>query len=348
MSSGIVETWPDWGGDRVDRTRTVVIVLFDGVKMLDVSGPAEVFAEANRFGARYALTYASSSESTVVTSAGTRLAVDALLDDIPAADTVIVTGGDNLVEAPIPEELIAAVGRMQARTERIVSICTGSFILAAAGILSGRRATTHWRHTRLLSRAYPDVEVLPDALFVEDGQVFTSAGVTAGIDLALALIERDHGASLAREVARSLVMFMQRPAGQSQFSAPLTIPPPQTSVVRRAVDIVSAQPSSDHSSTSLAAAVGVSPRHLTRLFGAELGVSPAQFVLKVRLDHARSLLDAGHDVARAARESGFGSTESMRRVFLSHLGVSPSAYRSRFRTTVRPDPAPAAPLSAGA
>jgi transcriptional regulator GlxA family with amidase domain len=332
----------------VDKTITVVFVVFDGVKMLDVSGPAEVFAEANRFGARYELTYASSGETSVVTSAGTRLAVDAQLDDIANADTVIVTGGDNLVEAPIPAELIAAVGRMRNRVQRMVSICTGSFILAAAGILAGRRATTHWRHTRLLSRAYPDIEVLPDALFVEDGPIFTSAGVTAGIDLALALIERDYGPSLAREVARSLVMFMQRPAGQSQFSAPLAIAPPQTPVVRHAVDIVSAQPSADHSSTSLASAVGVSPRHLTRLFSAELGVTPAQFVQSVRLDHARSLLDRGYDVARAARESGFGSTESMRRVFVSHLGVSPSAYRSRFLTTARSDAAAGAALSATA
>lgn len=323
----------------MDRTRTVVFVVFDGVKMLDVSGPAEVFAEANRFGAHYALTYASSGETSVVTSAGTRLAVDTQLSDITSADTVIVTGGDNLVEAPIPPELVAAVGRISSRSQRVVSICTGSFILAAAGVLSRRRATTHWRHTRLLSRSYPDVEVLPDALFVEDGPIFTSAGVTAGIDLALALIERDYGASLAREVARSLVMFMQRPAGQSQFSAPLAIAPPHTPVVRHAVDIVSAEPSADHSSTSLASAVGVSPRHLTRLFGAELGVTPGQFVQSVRLDYARSLLDGGYDVAAAARESGFGSTESMRRVFLSHLSVSPSAYRSRFLTTRRSDAA---------
>jgi len=315
--------------------RSVVFVLFDGVKLIDVSGPAEVFSEAARFGAEYDLIYTSSAEDSVRTSAGTRLAVDTLLDDVDYADTVIVTGGDGLVSKPIPPRLVDAIRRVRARSRRMVSICTGSFLLAAAGILSGRRATTHWRYANQLARLYPDITVLPDALFVEDDSVYTSAGGTAGIDISLALVEQDHSADLARSIARHLVMFMQRPAGQSQYSAPLSINPPQSSVVRKAIDAVSANPSQRHSIASLASAVGVSARHLTRLFSSELGVTPAQFVQRVRIDHAKSLLDSGHDVTRTAHESGFGSYESMRRAFVNVVGVSPSVYRSRFLTTKR-------------
>ncbi|GAB2640770.1 hypothetical protein GCM10027068_20480 [Prescottella soli] len=238
-----------------------------------------------------------------------------------------------LVSAPVPADLIAMVHRLRPRARRLVSICTGSFTLAAAGVLSGRRATTHWRHARLLARRYPDIEVLPDALFVEDGGVFTSAGVSAGMDLALALVEQDHGPDLAREVARNLVMFMQRPGGQSQFSAPLDVRPARTLTVRTLVDLISAQPSLDHSTHSLAARVGVSPRHLARLFAAELNTTPARFVEQVRLDHAKALLDAGHGVAESARVAGFGSSETMRRTFVARLGISPSQYRDRFSTT---------------
>jgi transcriptional regulator GlxA family with amidase domain len=185
-----------------------------------------------------------------------------------------------------------------------------------------------------LARAYPDVLVEADALFVEDSGVFTSAGVSAGMDLALALVERDHGADLARTVARRLVMFMQRPGGQSQFSAPLEVRRPRTPALREVVDLVSAQPALDHSARVMAGRVGVSSRHLARLFAGELGITPARFVEQVRLDHAKALLDVGHGVALAAREAGFGSSETMRRVFVARLGASPSEYRARMSTSV--------------
>ncbi|MFI1918028.1 GlxA family transcriptional regulator [Nocardia sp. NPDC020380] len=312
------------------RGRAVVFVVFDGMKMLDVAGPAEVFAEANLFGAAYSLSYVSPSGEAVRTSAGVRLPVDGAAGDVTDPDTVVVSGGEVLVSAPIPEDLISVVRELRSRTRRLVSICTGSFALAAAGVLAGRRATTHWRHAGALARRYPDIEVLPDALFVEDGGVFTSAGVSAGMDLALALVEQDHGVDLAREVARSLVMFMQRPGGQSQFSAPLEVRPARTPTVRAIVDVISAEPARDHSATSLAALVGVSPRHLARLFASELNTTPARYVEQVRLDHAKALLDAGHGVAQAARASGFGSSETMRRTFVARLGISPSQYRARF------------------
>lgn len=311
----------------------VAFVMFDGMKLLDMAGPAEVFAEANRFGADYTLSRVSPSGKPVRTSVGIQVPVDGTAEEIPDPDTTVVVGGDILVDTPIPADLIAAVRGLHQRTRRLVSICTGSFTLAAAGLLSGRRATTHWRHAGLLSRAYPDIQVDADALFVEDDGVFTSAGVSAGIDLALALVERDHGPDLAREVARNLVMFMQRPGGQSQFSAPLEVRPPRTPTLRSIVDLVAAQPSLDHSASSLASRVGVSVRHLARLFATELNTTPARYVEQVRLDHAKALLDTGHGVAETARAAGFGSSETMRRAFVARLGVSPSQYRARFGST---------------
>ncbi|MEV6741714.1 GlxA family transcriptional regulator [Streptomyces sp. NPDC051104] len=310
----------------------VAFLVFDGMKMLDVSGPAEVFAEANALGACYSLRYASPSGEPVRTSIGTRLPADAAAAEVDV-DTLVVSGGDLLVTEPIPSDLTEAVRLLRARTRRLVSICTGSFVLAAAGLLSGHRATTHWRHAQLLARAYPDIHVEPDSLFVEDRDIFTSAGVTAGIDLALSLVERDHGADLARDVARSLVMFMQRPGGQSQFSAPLKVSAPRTPALRAVTDLISAQPALEHSTDSLAALVGVSPRHLTRLFNTELGRTPAKFVEHVRLDHAKALLDAGHSVSESARAAGFGSPETLRRAFVARLGVSPGHYRARFAAT---------------
>ncbi|WP_370949523.1 GlxA family transcriptional regulator [Amycolatopsis sp. cg5] len=313
--------------------RSVVFVVFDGVKMLDVTGPAEVFAEANLAGAGYSIGYLSPTGEAVTTSVGIRLPVDGRPGDFPDPDTVIVAGGDTLAARPVPAGLIAAIEELRPRARRLVSICTGSFALAAAGVLAGRRATTHWRHAPLLAQSYPDIQVQPDAIFVRDGEVFTSAGVSAGMDLALALVEQDHGPELARTVARGLVMFMQRPGGQSQFSAPLALRVPRTPTLRAIVDLVSAQPALDHSTRTMASRAGVSARHLARMFAGELDTTPARFVEQVRLDHAKALLDAGHGVAETARSAGFGSSETMRRTFVARFGASPSEYRARFKTT---------------
>jgi transcriptional regulator GlxA family with amidase domain len=319
--------------ETMNGERRVVFVVFDGMKILDLAGPAEVFAEANLAGAAYSLRYVSPSGEPILTSAGTRMPVDGTAEDMPDPDTVVVCGGDVLVDRPIEDGLVAAVRGLRPRTRRLVSICTGSFVLALAGVLSGRRATTHWRHARLLARSYSGITVLPDALFVEDDGVFTSAGVSAGIDLALALVEQDHGPDLARTVARNLVVFMQRPGGQSQFSAPLEVRPARAPALRAVVDLISAQPALDHSTGCLAARAGVSPRHLARMFTAEFGTTPVKYVEQVRLDHAKALLDGGHGVAETARMAGFGSSETMRRAFVARLGVSPSGYRARFTTT---------------
>ena len=317
------------------RSRVVVIVVFDGVKLLDAAGAAEVFAEANRFGADYRLKIASVNGHDVTTSIGTSLAVTDRISAIDFADTVMVAGGDNLVGRAIDPELVEALRSVPARTRRLASICTGSFILAQAGLLTGRRATTHWRHTRLLARAFPDIRVEPDAIFVRDGDVFTSAGVSSGIDLALALVEQDYGAELVRDVARSLVVYLKRAGGQSQFSVLVEAEPPPQSALRVVTDAIAANPAGDHSVKRLAAQASLSTRQLTRLFQSELGTTPARYVEIIRLDAARAALDAGRTVSDTARLAGFGSPETLRRVFVENLGVSPKAYRDRFRTTSR-------------
>ncbi|HSS24761.1 MAG TPA: GlxA family transcriptional regulator [Mycobacterium sp.] len=317
--------------------RVVVIVVFDGVKLLDAAGPAEVFAEANRFGANYSLQIASVDGRDVTTSIGTRFPVDGRISSFESADTVVVAGGDNLVGRPIDPALVEALKTVPARTRRLASVCTGSFILAQAGLLTGRRATTHWRHTGRLARAFPDVCVEPDAIFIRDGDVFTSAGVSSGIDLALAMVEMDYGPELVREVARSLVVYLKRAGGQSQFSVLVEADPPPDSPLRAVTDAITADPGTDHSVRKLAARASLSARQLTRLFQSELGTTPAHYVELVRIDFARAALDAGRTVAEAARLAGFGSTETLRRVFLNHLGITPKAYRDRFRTTSAED-----------
>ncbi|OMC48220.1 AraC family transcriptional regulator [Mycobacterium sp. IS-2888] len=310
----------------------VVIVVFDDVTMLDVAGAGEVFAEANRFGADYRLKIASVDGRDVTTSIGTRLGVTDALSSIESADTVLVAGSDNLPRRPIDPELIEAIRVLSARTRRMASICTGSFVLAQAGLLNGRRATTHWHDARLLARAFRDVTVEPDAIFVRDGDVFTSAGISAGIDLALALVEMDHGTELVRDVARWLVVYLKRAGGQSQFSVLVEADPPPQSPLRAVIDAVAADPGANHSVKSLAALAFLSTRQLTRLFQSELGMSPARYVELVRIDFARNALESGRSVTETAGMAGFGSIETLRRVFVSHLGISPKAYRDRFRT----------------
>ncbi|BBX99563.1 GlxA family transcriptional regulator [Mycobacterium seoulense] len=314
------------------RSRVVVIVVFDDVTLLDVAGAGEVFVEANRFGADYRLKIASVDGRDVTTSIGTRLGVSDRIAAIDSADTVLVAGSDHLPGRPIDPALVEAVGSLSARSRRMASICTGSFILAQAGLLSGRRATTHWHDARLLARAFRDVTVEPDAIFVRDGDVFTSAGISSGIDLALALVEMDHGTQLVRDVARWLVVYLKRAGGQSQFSVLVEADPPPQSPLRAVIDAVAANPAADHSVASLAARASLSTRQLTRLFQSELGMSPARYVELVRVDFARGALESGRSVTETAGMAGFGSIETLRRVFVNHLGISPKAYRERFRT----------------
>jgi transcriptional regulator GlxA family with amidase domain len=317
------------------RTRRVGLLLFDGMKLLDIAGPSEVFAEANLMGAGYELIFLSADGASVLTSVGVRLPVSGAASDHSAFDIVLVSGGEVFPRTPVVPELQAAARHLAQNTRRMSSICTGAFVLGAAGLLDGRLATTHWKHTAELSHRFPLTEVRPDAIFVKDGDMYTSAGVSAGIDLALALVEEDHGADLARAVARSLVVYMQRAGGQSQFSASLQGPSPRTSTLRDVVEAMRDDPSGEHSVTSLATTAHVSPRHLTRLFRNELSTTPARYIRGIRLDAAKALLAAGHSVTEVAVRSGFGNSETLRRAFVKDVGVSPLRYQQRFRSTQR-------------
>src|SRR5690606_12153768 len=207
--------------------RTIAILVYDGVRLMDATAPLEVFGTAARFGADYTTVLCSPDGEPVDAWPGVRLVPAASAADAAGAHTVLVPGSPELPLSPSPEGVLESVGVLAGRAERVGSVCTGAFLLGRAGLLEGRRATTHWRHAEALARAFPEVGVEPDAIYVADGPVMTSAGVTAGIDLALAMVERDHGAALAREAARDLVVFLQRPGGQSQFSVPARTPRPR-------------------------------------------------------------------------------------------------------------------------
>jgi transcriptional regulator GlxA family with amidase domain len=313
----------------------VAVLVYDGVTLLDVAGPAEVFKEANRFGADYEIVLLSPTGAGVTSSLGIRMAVDGAVSSESAIGTLLVPGSDVHPRFRVPDDLADAT-RMSAKVAgRVVSICTGAFVLAAAGLLDGKRATTHWKVAHELAARCPTSRVEPDAIHVRDGTTYTSAGVTAGIDLALALVEEDHGPDLARDVARALVVYMRRAGGQSQFSAPLQGPPPRSPALRTVTDLVTGDPRGDHSPGALARHLNVSTRHLTRLFHDELSTTPARYVESIRFDMARALLDQGHTATQAATLAGFPGYESMRRVFARQLSISPAAYRRRFGTTRR-------------
>ncbi|WP_065490747.1 GlxA family transcriptional regulator [Rhodococcus opacus] len=315
----------------------VAVLVYDGVKLLDVAGPAEVFAEANLCGADYQIVLLSPTGADVASSIGIRVSVDGDAGSEPAPDTFLVAGGDIYPRTAISRDLVEATGTLATRSARVGSICTGAFILAAAGLLEGKRATTHWKVAHELAARHPTTLVEPDSIYVRDGTTYTSAGVSAGIDLALALVEEDHGPDLTRDVARRLVVYLQRAGGQSQFSAPLQGPPPRTPALRRIVDLVTADPAGKHSLAELAGHLNVSPRHLTRLFRTELSTTPARYVELVRFDMAKALLDQGHNATQAASLAGFPGYESLRRVFVRELSMSPAACQRRFGTAHRAD-----------
>lgn len=321
------------------QARDVGFLVFDDVTMLDVAGPSEVFAEANLSGTKYRVSVLTTDGQDVRASNGMRLGSDGTAFEERHWDTVLVAGGEPFPAKPVPEPLAAAARYLAARTARMAAICTGAFVLGAAGLLDGKHATTHWRHASELARRYPSTSVEPDRIFVRDRDTYTSAGVTAGIDLALSLLEDDHGADVARTVARSLVVYMRRAGGQSQFSAALDAPSPRVPAVQTVIDRVRSDPSGEYTLDVLAAIARVSPRHLSRLFRDELGTTPTRYVELIRLDIAKGRLDAGHSVTKAAELSGFGSSESLRRAFTNRLKMSPQRYQRRFLSTHEPSAA---------
>ena len=248
-------------------------------------------------------------------------------------DTLIVPGGDGVLAAAADGDLVAWVQATAAHARRVVGVCSGTFILGAAGILSGRRVTTHWARGASLAARHPDVHVDTDAIWARDGNVWTSAGVTAGIDVSLALVEDDHGVDVADTVARWLVMFLRRPGGQSQFASPVWRTRARDLPLRQVQDAIDADPSADHRVSMLASRAAMSERHFIRRFTDEVGLSPARYVAAVRLDSARRELEQSHDtVAAIAARVGFGTAESMRRTFVRHLGASPESTAGASRT----------------
>ena len=305
----------------------VVIVVFDGVQGLDVLGPAEVFAAAG-----VEVRTASSDGGPVRTSSGVLLQPDSALPTARTPiDTLVVAGGNGTPGALADRQLVAWLRRTAPRCRRVASVCSGAFLLAEAGLLDGRRATTHWSVCEALARRYPTVDVDPDPIFVRDGDVWTSAGVTAGMDLALAMVEDDLGRDVALEIARRFVLFLRRPGNQSQFSAPLAAQVADRDPLREVQRFVAENPEADLWVDRLAAMADLSTRHFARAFREETGVTPARFVESVRLDTARRRLEETDDAIEVVAAScGFGTTETMRRTFLRTLHVGPSEYRRRF------------------
>ena len=322
--------------------RTVLIVVFDGVQSLDVTGPHEVFSGANNYlahrggrGPAYQIAVAGPGGEPVRTSSGLTLVPDTDLRAAPAAHTLVVPGGKGTRSENA--ELTAWLRRHAPTATRVTSVCTGAFLLARAGLLAGRRVTTHWAFADALQRQFPEVDVDPEPIYVRDGPVVTSAGVTAGIDLALALVEEDVGREAALDVARHLVVFLRRPASQAQFSAQLRAQQARRRPLREVQQWITERPASDLSVPSLAARAGLSPRQFARSFAAETGVTPGQYVDRVRLEAARrELEDTGRGVEQVARSCGYGTPETMRRAFIRALGLSPAGYRQRFQARIPP------------
>lgn len=323
-------------------SRTVLIVLFEGVQSLDVTGPLEVFAKAAKFRRpdAYRVRTATVDGGPVRTSSGLCLMPDAALADCPTPDVLLMPGG-NCTGEPDPR-LTAWLREQGPRAGRLVSVCTGTFPLAAAGLLDGCRVTTHWAYGEALAERYPALRVDPEPIFVRDGRIATSAGVTAGIDLALALVEEDLGREAALAIARRLVVFLRRPGNQRQFSTQLAAQTAERPTLREVQHWIVAHPGADLSVEALATRANLSARHFARAFHAEVGMPPGRYVERVRLEAARRRLEDTTDgVEEVSRACGYGTPEAMRRAFVRALGTAPAEYRRRFRPE-----APAQPVYA--
>lgn len=320
---------------RINAQRKVALVGYPGVQSLDLVGPLEVFSMANRFGdpAGYAVVLASPAGGTITCNSGLQLAGTVALADLPGdLDTILVAGGsEDALQDVAGARVLEWLRSRSADTRRVGSVCSGALVLAAAGVLDGRRATTHWGYCDRLSRLHPAVQLEPDAIFVADPPYYTSAGVTAGIDLCLSLVEADQGPKVALAIARNLVLFMRRPGGQTQFSAGLGVQAAATPRLRRLVAEVSADPTGDLSVPRLAERAAMSERTFARVFQREVGVSPAAFVEMARTDRAKALLESSDwPLARVAERAGFGSVEALHRAFNKRVGATPGTYRERF------------------
>lgn len=321
-----------------DGERVIVLFAYDGCQSLDVSGPLEVFNAANLYGGagarRYRIVIASRAGGTVRANSGLQIAATTAIAELPRRiDTVLLVGGDEdglreIVDDNTTMQWVRATGQ---RTRRFGSVCTGAFLLGAAGLLDGRRATTHWYSCAALATMFPAARVIPNAIYVEDGGLYTSAGITAAMDLALALVEDDLGQRAALAVARQLVLFLRRPGGQSQFSAMLAAQARSSHRLRDLLAWIIEHPAADLSLAALADRASMSERNFTRRFRTDTGMTPAEFIESARLDHARSLLEeTDWAMKKLARQAGFGSVDALQRAFLRRLDTTPREYRKRF------------------
>lgn len=311
-------------------------MIFDGFQSLDLTGPHEVFHYAGRLSGGYSCQIVAGRPGPIRSGSGLLIqATDGVGGLGPdGIDTLVVAGGGGVEQACEDGALVAWLAAAGAGARRVTSVCSGVFLLAAAGLVTGHRVTTHWSRAGQLAAKCPGLTVDCDPIFIRDGRVWTSAGVTAGIDLALALVEDDLGRDIAHAVAQELVMFLRRPGSQSQFSVPLWSAQPSTDPIRNVVTAIHANPGSRHGIADLAGQAGLSPRHLQRRFTAELGTPPATYVERVRVEAVQRALTEGDDPVEAvARRYGFGTAETLRRAFHRHVGVSPANYRDRFRST---------------
>ncbi|WP_433444752.1 GlxA family transcriptional regulator [Nonomuraea sp. CA-141351] len=312
--------------------RLIVVVGFDGIELVDVACVTTGFDFANKQGAdpAYQVVFATPMGRPVRCDSGLELSGQGRIDGMDGPiDTLIISGGQGHEAAAANPRFVSHVVRLAGLSRRVASVCTGATVLAAAGLLDNRRATTHWYEARQLATRFPQVHVDPAPIFVRDGAVATSGGVTASLDLTLSFIEEDHGAEIARRVAMGMVTYLKRPGNQAQVSLFNKIPHSDQVLVRRVIDHVISHLDGDLSVAGLAALAGVSERHLSRLFVEYVGRTPSRLVRDARLEAASLLLTATREpVAAIARRCGFASAESLRQAFVAWAGVSPSRFRS--------------------
>lgn len=320
--------------------RTIGIILYPGVEIIDVVGPMEVFIFANTRLKKEGLTTEPVYRIEVIAKDGQPVTTLSGLQVIPTStfsefdehlDTLIIPGGEIPNIAEQDTDLMAWINAYSNKTRRLASICTGAFVLAKSGLLDGHRVTTHWNYGNRLTEAYPGISVEPDRIFVRDGSIWSSGGITSGIDLALAMLEEDWGHPLALFIAQYLVVYLKRPGGQSQYSAYLSNDAVKRRDIRELQAWIMENLAADLKVETLAERVNMSPRNFARIFIAETGITPAKFVERVRIDLSRHYLENTHlQIAEVAQKVGFNDTETMRRTFIRHVSINPFDYRARF------------------
>ncbi|WP_286239328.1 GlxA family transcriptional regulator [Neptuniibacter halophilus] len=313
--------------------KQIAVLAYPDCQILDVTGPLQVFASANTLLGKqaYQIRILAPDNQPVRTNSGMQLVPDLAYPDAQALDTLLLAGGRGVAAQCKDPQLIQWIRQQASQVRRLGSVCSGAFLLAESGLLKGRQVVSHWRCCDLLAREYPDMQVQPDAIWIKQDNLYTSAGVTSGIDLALALLEEDFGHSVAMEVARELVVFMKRPGGQAQYSSQLQAQEKASGVVAKAIAFIERNLGDDLSLPTLAEHCCVSERHLFRLFKNSFNHSPAAYIENSRLALAQQLVAAGDmGLEQVAQRCGFVSADNLRRVFVRRLGVNPSEYKLRF------------------